>query len=180
MSRKARKTLPLRPIPLGRWTTKERIITVAEVLHREQGVRAPHWASQLHQKDELLSAVALKSQPPGMEPDKSVLEVLPRAQCLKSMRWSADWSYSCRCSKHPICLLEVLSPLFTPVRCSKAAGSQGFLQSKELCLTYLLLALCLISLKVVDALVKIPFVSVTFFLYYFRNPLSMGFSRQEY
>lgn len=60
----------------------------------------------------------------------------------------------------------VLSPLFTPVRSCKPAGSQGFLHSKELYLAYLLLALYLISLKVFDALVKIPFMSVTYFLYY--------------
>ena len=63
-------------------------------------------------------------------------------------------------------LAGVLSPLFTPVRSRKPAGSQGFLHSKELCLAYLLLALCLISSKVFDTLVKISFMSVTYFLYY--------------
>lgn len=60
----------------------------------------------------------------------------------------------------------VLSPLSTLVRNEKSAASQDFLQSKELSLVYLLLALCLISFKNFDALVKTSLLSVAFSPYY--------------
>ena len=91
-----------------------------------------------------------------------VMTFLPRSKCLL-----ISW-------------LQSPSAGILETRKIKAAGSQGFLQSKELYLAYLLLALCLISLIVVATLVKIPFVPVTFSLYYVWNPPSMGFSRQKY